>query len=223
MRIALAILLIPFSSHAQDTSASLTGIVVDQTGAVVVHADVELSSGTNKYKTQADETGVYKFSNLPAGEYTLKFSGNGFRNRIIIIALSEREQKRLPEVTLDIGSSGCGGPPPRDLVPLRGTLFGTLSGSVYPPAKDVEVTLVCRTFKACSSTRTDSDGHFSFETLPAGVYGLNFRRDSFYAENATGYEYTVNAGWESIYVSKLLVPCLNGNCDPKLRPIQHCE
>ncbi len=54
--------------------------------------------------------------------------------------------------------------------------------------------------------------------LSAGVYGLNFRRDGFYPENATGYEYTVNAGWESVYAPKLLEKCPNGNCDPKLRP-----
>jgi hypothetical protein len=219
MRIALAILVIAFSAPA----ASLKGTVVDQTGAVVPHANVELASGTNKYKTQADETGVYQFSNLPAGEYSLKFSGTGFRNRTVIIGLLESEQKRLPDVTLDIASSGCGGPPPRDLAPLRGTLFGTLSGSVNPTAEDVEVTLVCRTFNVCASTKTDSNGRFSFQMISAGVYGLNFRRDGFYLENATGYSYYVDAGWESVYGPKFLQQCPNGNCDPKLRPILHCE
>ncbi len=51
----------------------------------------------------------------------------------------------------------------------------------------------------------------------SGVYGLNFRRDGFYPENATGYEYTVNAGWESVYAPKQMEKCSNGNCDPKLR------
>jgi hypothetical protein len=59
--------------------------------------------------------------------------------------------------------------------------------------------------------------------ISAGVYGLNFRRDGFYAENATEYEYTVNAGWESVYGSKFLQQCPNGNCDPKLRPMLHLE
>jgi hypothetical protein len=220
MRIALAILLIPFSSFA----ASLTGAVIDLTGAYIPHASVELASGTNAYRVQTDDAGVYQFSNLPAGDYTLTIRVPGFRNsRIKAIGLLTGEPKRLPDVTLDIG--GCGGPPPRDLVLLPGTLFGTLSGTVDPPAKDVDVTLVCRTFSACSSTRTDSNGHFSFETLPAGIYGLNFRRDGFYPENATGYEYTVNAGWESAYAPKMLEECRNGNCDPKLRPppVGTCE
>ena len=180
--LALAILLIPFSARA----ASLTGAVIDQTGAYVPHASVELASETDDYKVQADDSGVYQFSNLPAGEYTLTIRVPGFINRRIkSIGLLTGEPKRLPDVTLDIGNNGCGGPPPRDLVLLPGTLFGTLSGTVDPPAKDVDVTLVCRTFSACSSTRTDSNGHFSFETLPAGIYGLNFRRDGFYPEIAT--------------------------------------
>jgi hypothetical protein len=220
MRIALApILLLPFSALA----ASLTGAVVDQTGASVPHAVAELASETNNYRVQADDAGVYQFSNLPAGEYMLTFRVPGFPNRRVkSIGLLEAEQKRIPDVTLDVDRCGW---LLRDIVLLRGTLFGTLSGSVDPPAKDVDVTLVCRTFSACSSTRTDSNGHFSFETLPAGVYGLNFQRPGFYPEHATEYRYTVNAGWESVYRPMVLEQCTNGNCDPKLRPqrLQHCE
>ena len=102
----------------------------------------------------------------------------------------------------------------------------SLTGSVDPPVAGIEVTLVCRTFSACGSTKTDSNGRFSFETLSPGVYGLNFRREGFYPENATGYGYAVNAGWESVFSPVLLQQCSNGNCDPKLRPpqpIQLCE
>jgi hypothetical protein len=90
---------------------------------------------------------------------------------------------------------------------------------------EVEVTLVCRTFSPCRSTKTDSTGRFVFETLSPGVYGLNFRRDGFYPVNAAGYSYTVNVGWESRYYMSL-ERCPNGNCDPKLRPkppIAYCE
>ena len=212
MRIALAILLIPFSASA----ASLTGTVIDQTRAYVPHAAVEMASETNNYKVQTDDSGVYQFSNVPAGEYTLTIRVPGFSSRAVkSIGLLEPEQKRLPDVTLDIAPCGW---LRRDIVLLRGTLLGTLSGSVDPPAKDVDVALVCRTFSACSSTRTDSNGHFSFETLPAGVYGLNFQCPGFYPENATEYRYTVNAGWESVYSPMVLEKCPNGNCDTKLRP-----
>jgi hypothetical protein len=219
MRVAVALLLIPFSARA----ASLTGTVIDQTGAHIPHAAVELASEANNYRVQADDAGVYQFSNLPAGEYTLTFRVPGFPNRrVMSIGLLEAEQKRIPDVTLDVERCGW---LLRDIVLLHGTLFGTLSGSVDPPAKDVDVTLVCRTFSACSATRTDSNGHFSFETLPAGVYGLNFQRPGFYPENATEYRYTVNAGWESVYRPMVLEQCPNGSCDPNVRPqrLVHCE
>jgi hypothetical protein len=135
------------------------------------------------------------------------------------IVLSEEEHKPMPDVPLEVVSVDCHGPIRRDihLLPL-GAAFGQLSGSVVPPVADIEVTLVCRTFRECASTRTDSNGRFSFDMLSASVYGLNFRREGFYPKKATGYEYIVNAGWESVYGPVQLDRCPNGKCDPKLRP-----
>jgi hypothetical protein len=66
---------------AQETTAGLQGVVKDQTGAVVAGATVELSSpalmGTKKEKT--DATGVYRFTSLPPGDYTLSVTANKFR------------------------------------------------------------------------------------------------------------------------------------------------
>ena len=60
MRIALiaATLLIPLSE-----AASLTGAVVDSTGAYIPHAFVELYSRSAKYQAQADDEGVYRQTN----------------------------------------------------------------------------------------------------------------------------------------------------------------
>jgi len=216
MRIALiaATLLIPLS-----IAASLTGSVVDPVGFSIAKANVGLDSGTQKYQTRTDDAGVYQFANLPAGDYTLTILVPGFRDLTIkSVKLLESEQKRIPEVTLLIGMiCGVGH---RDSVRLLppGDSFGRLMGSVAPPLPDVEVTLICRTFSACRSTKTDSNGQFSFDMLSAGVYGLNFHREGFYPEIAIGYSYWVNDGLESTYYPKVLERCLNGNCDPKLRP-----
>ncbi|MBZ5676817.1 MAG: carboxypeptidase-like regulatory domain-containing protein [Acidobacteriia bacterium] len=222
MRIALAILMISSSARA----ASLTGIVVDPNATLILHAVVELDSGASKYQVQTDVSGAYRFSNLMAGEYTLRFSTRGFRTRTIkSVVLSEKEEKRIPDVTLTTGSS-CD-PSTRDLVELPSeVLFGQLSGSVTPAVANVEVTLVCRTFHACASTKTDSNGHFSFEMISAGVYGLNFRHDGFYPVNATGYAYTVDDGWESLYSPTFLEECPKGDCTVKRRPqpgVPRCE
>jgi hypothetical protein len=228
MRFVLAILLIPFSLPAQEASASITGGLTDVSGAYIVGVPVDLDSGTRQYQVRTSVAGVYQFSNLPAGEYTLTFRVTGFHpltvNSIVVL---EHQQKRMPDVPLEVVNGLCPRPIARDQVLLpAGGLLGRLSGSVSPPIVDVEVTLICRTFRECASTTTNADGRFSFDMLSPGIYGLNFRRDGFYPENATGYSYHVNAGWESIYSPAELERCPNRDCDPKLRapkPPSVCE
>jgi hypothetical protein len=218
LRIALAVAILVISSSVW--AASLTGSVVDAAGGYIPRASVELDSGTDKYRVQTDETGVYRFSNLPAGEYSLTIRVPGFKLFTLkAIGLTENEEKRIVDVPMDPGN-GCGSNS-RSLVLLQAEeFFGRLSGSVRPPAKDIEVILVCRTFSACRSTKTDAYGRFSFSMLSTGVYGLNFRREGYYAENATGYGYYVNAGWNSVYDPVSLQKCPDGNCDPKLKSAQ---
>ena len=62
-----AILLIPFSSPAQEATAGLTVRSSGYTGAYIPHAAVELDSGAKKYQVSTDDAGVYQFSNLPRG------------------------------------------------------------------------------------------------------------------------------------------------------------
>ena len=215
--LALAILLVPFSARA----ASLTGALTNLVG-YIAKAPVELDSGTKTYIIQTDDAGVFQFSNLPAGDYTLTIRVPGYRRRVIkSIGLSAREQKRIPDIPLDIGI--CGGTS-RELVLLPGDSFGELSGTVLPPAPGAEVFLICRTFRACRTTKTDSSGRFSFDMLSAGAYGLSFHRDGFYDQDATGYSYDVTAGWESVYAPVTLEQCPNGNCAGKIqRILPSCE
>jgi hypothetical protein len=226
MRIVLALLLIPFSAPAQEATASITGAAVDVTGAYIPKATVVLDSGTRKYQIQADDAGVYQFSNLPAGEYTLTLQALGFyRLTVKPIKLLEGEQKRVPELILDVGASGCGTPFPPAFQLLAGeAMFGGLAGSVVryggslQPVEGVDVTLVCRTFSACGSTKTDAQGLFSFGMLSPSEYGLSFRLEGFYPDQASAYSVRVKAGLESEYGPVFLERCPNGNCDPKLRP-----
>jgi hypothetical protein len=214
MKIALGILLIALSAKA----ASLTGAIVDAAGGYIANGTVELVSATKNFWVQTDDSGVYRFPDLPAGKYTLTFRPGGFEWLTFkSIVLSEHEEKVIPDVALNIPV--CGLSFDRDLVLLpTGVLLGRLSGSVTPRVPGVEVTLVCRTFAACRSTKTDSNGKFSFDMLSAGLYGLNIHREGYYPVSATGYQYIVSAGLESIYNSIGLERCPKGNCDPKLRP-----
>ena len=220
MRFALAILLLPYSVW----SASITGSLIDSAGASVAHAFVELASETKSYKVQTDDTGVYRFADLPAAEYTLTFSHEWFTTVTVKpFTLSERENKRIPELTISLYRYPF--QPRRDFVRLVPSLFfGELSGSVLPAAPGIDVFLICRTFHACSSTKTDSNGNFSFDMLSSGAYGLSFHRKGFFDQDATAYEYFVNDGVESVYAPVRLEQCPDGNCAAKVqRVLPSCE
>jgi hypothetical protein len=125
---------------------------------------------------------------------------------------------------LDVAGSGCGTPFPPAFQLLTGdTAFGSLAGSVVrygaqEALAGVDVNLVCRTFTSCASTKTDSKGLFSFGMLSPGEYGLSFRREGFYPDQASAYSVRVKAGLESEYGPVFLERCPDGNCDPKPRP-----
>src|SRR5262249_4646499 len=68
--------------HAQTTtSGALSGVIMDQTGAVIADAEVEITDHT-KGSTQfakTDREGAYRFFFLAPGSYTLTVTAGGFR------------------------------------------------------------------------------------------------------------------------------------------------
>jgi Carboxypeptidase regulatory-like domain len=73
------------------TSGALTGVITDQTNAVVANANIEIrdiTRGTTQ-STKTDRTGVYHFFFLPPSRYTLAVFHDGFR-----------EERRTVEVLL---------------------------------------------------------------------------------------------------------------------------
>src|SRR5262245_55722038 len=65
---------------AQSINGRITGIVSDQTGAVIRNAAVSVTNdGTGAERhTTADENGLYVVPELPVGFYTLKVEGGSF-------------------------------------------------------------------------------------------------------------------------------------------------
>ena len=80
--ILLVVLCLPPKLCGQTTiSGGLTGVVTDPSGAVVPDAEMELkdaSKGTTQ-TTKTDVEGVYRFSFLAPGSYTLAIARDGFR------------------------------------------------------------------------------------------------------------------------------------------------
>lgn len=78
----LAVVCLPHNIGAQTTtSGGLTGVVTDQSGAVLPNANVEIRDNHkgNIQSTKTDREGVYRFFFLAPSVYTLTVSHNGFR------------------------------------------------------------------------------------------------------------------------------------------------
>src|SRR6266496_1806406 len=91
---SLLLLAVLFASdlNAQTTiSGALTGVVTDQSNAVVPNADVEIKDNSKgiTQSTKTDREGVYRFFFLAPGRYVLVASHDGFR-----------EQRRVVDVLL---------------------------------------------------------------------------------------------------------------------------
>jgi hypothetical protein len=96
----------PRPAHAQVLYGSVTGSVMDQTGAVVPGAQVTITNDATGLKRQAttDPTGRYRVLDLPEGTYTIDVSASGFRplkkTNITVIIGQVNEQ----DLQLEVGA-----------------------------------------------------------------------------------------------------------------------
>src|SRR5258708_37166468 len=79
---------------AQLISGDLVGTVLDKTGALVPKATVEaVNTETGaKYSTQANDTGEYRFNNLPVGNYKILASATNFATTTVNAIKVERKK-----------------------------------------------------------------------------------------------------------------------------------
>ncbi|HKQ73504.1 MAG TPA: carboxypeptidase-like regulatory domain-containing protein [Blastocatellia bacterium] len=69
------------STLARQANGSLLGQVKDQSGAVVINANVILKNASGReWKTATGREGQYLFDGLPAGDYRLQISAKGFND-----------------------------------------------------------------------------------------------------------------------------------------------
>lgn len=77
-------LLVTTPAVAQVGQAELTGIIADQSGAILPGATVTATlaaTGVTR-TTHTDESGRYRFNNLPVGTYTIRAEMSGFRTTV---------------------------------------------------------------------------------------------------------------------------------------------
>ena len=112
IRIGIALLCLKLGiavGRSASTGAVVTGTITDQTGAVIVSADVlmlNLASG-REVKTKTDSSGKYELTKLPDGSYQLSINSHGFAvaARVITLHKSARYQEDFSLVPGVIESS----------------------------------------------------------------------------------------------------------------------
>ncbi|GGG90090.1 TonB-dependent receptor [Silvibacterium dinghuense] len=103
--IMFAILALP--AHAQD-NATMTGTVLDSSGAVVANANITLtnpSTGQTR-NTVSNSVGIYVFANVGVGSYTLSATAPGFQKYNATNIIVNVGQTLKVDVGLQVGSAG---------------------------------------------------------------------------------------------------------------------
>ncbi|WP_419804303.1 carboxypeptidase-like regulatory domain-containing protein [Terriglobus sp.] len=103
-----AVLSIPAAGYAQTTSATVTGVVTDTTGAIVPDTNVELTNPTTgvSFKAKTNSAGSYRFGEVPPGpNYQLTVTHEGFASVSVKGIYVNVANVRSQNVTLNAGSA----------------------------------------------------------------------------------------------------------------------
>ncbi|MGI8743086.1 MAG: carboxypeptidase regulatory-like domain-containing protein [Bryobacteraceae bacterium] len=103
--VIVAILLPISTAGAQTITGSVTGTVIDSSGAVVANAKITaVNTGTNlNYTAQTNNTGIYNLRFLPAGSYTLAAEIAGFKKAVVPVFQLDVDQTARVDLTLEVG------------------------------------------------------------------------------------------------------------------------
>jgi hypothetical protein len=99
-------LAVPSSLRAQVT-ATLSGVVEDQSGGVIPGAQVTLTNEATKFSTvvQTNGVGLYAFPSLVPGTYDIKAGAKGFKTKVVTgIVLNAGDSKTVPAFALEVGA-----------------------------------------------------------------------------------------------------------------------
>ena len=104
---AASLALAAAAANAQSTQGLILGTVQDNTGATIPNAAVTLTDTDTAvvFRTQANSSGAYQFTDLEPGHYTVHIEAAGFKTTDLrALALSARQQLRA-DAKLEIGET----------------------------------------------------------------------------------------------------------------------
>jgi hypothetical protein len=129
--ILLLLVFFALPAHAQFGS-SLSGTVLDSTGAAIPNATVALSNTATQQTQSAvsSSTGAYHFSELAPGQYSLDVTATGFKKSALPDVAIEAESPRNVNVTLQPGGSTESVEVKGDQIPLLQTSDASVSATI---------------------------------------------------------------------------------------------
>jgi hypothetical protein len=166
------------------TRRTLRGKVTDSQGAVINASSVVLANQDRISQTTSDQEGLYSFTNVSPGKYTVEVSGIGFEKRTIEITIAAEDQlKELPITLAVAGSNDCNKSYGIQRSAGSRKLTVKVISSDAPMAK--ASLLLTATFPSRSAVvrETDGDGKFVFNELSPGQYELKVSRDGYFDEH----------------------------------------
>ena len=176
-------------------SGTISGNVVDPTGAAIYNAQItatEESTG-KQYHTAADPSGSYRFPELAAGKYSVKFESRGFRTETKTSIVVTPDKVSQVDVRLMVGSGG--GVEVTAVDPGTGTIAGAVTDLTGAGIWGAHITAVeASTGKHLEAT-TGCDGTYQISNLAAGDYTVRveatgFRQETKASIRVTSFEVT---------------------------------
>src|SRR5215813_8876749 len=103
----LLLMVFPFAAHAQTSRGTVTGTVLDPTGAVISSASVTLTGVETgvRLSTNSNDAGVYRFDAVDLGTYDLTVSLPGFSTYLSTHIGVEANRATTIDPTLEIGAA----------------------------------------------------------------------------------------------------------------------
>lgn len=93
-------------AFAQATDGNLVGSITDPTGAVIPNVTIQLLNADTGvgFTAKADDSGNYRFNNIPVGRYALKASADGFTTATLQNIAIELNKTTTANVSLQVGT-----------------------------------------------------------------------------------------------------------------------
>ena len=169
---------------APPRTGSISGKVVDPTGAVIPAARVTATEESTGKQSQATTAlnGEYRFPALPVGKYSVKFEARGFRTETKAPIAVDPDKMNEVDISLAVGTGGgvevTSKPAPESANQLRGRIHGRVTDAAG--AVPARITATDQATRQTYTTTTDSEGVYQLADLPASKFDLRFETDGTY-------------------------------------------